>query len=135
MMNLALGLITVTSAYASEHAAIQCKTNNPQGTDLVFTVTDSTDATFGHSNSLFIGMGNGEVRVRPVRPLKIQYPTQFAVMSAFSKKAGLDIFPPYTEGKLIFSLRSANPNAEGDDFPATIQYGDVSYNSVCQRIQ
>lgn len=134
LAKLTLGLVAVTGAFSAENAAIQCRAHVPNGHDLIFNITDTGGATFGHNNSLFGGVGEGHVTVHPVLPAKMLYPLHFNVQSAGTKRYRMNVFPATIEGNLVFSVLADDPNSE-DYFKATIRYGNagLTFRGQCYR--
>lgn len=134
--SITLGLALTASALAtSAHAASAvCRAHVPNGTDLIFTIADGPQ-TGEEGQSLFNGGGgHGTVSVNPVAPLKIQYPTHFAVTSSWSKRWRMQIGAFRTIEGVHFLLQSEGNFDRLSRFAATISYGrpDLKFSARCR---
>jgi len=132
MLGLAL-TISQSGLAADAGAILNCRAHVPNGTGLLFEMTDANPDTHpGYNDSFFGGIGEGKVTVTPVHPLKIQYPTDFAATSAPTMRHNLNVSQA-NEGRFVFSATALFHGIE-DEFTATIRYGrrDLVYKATCQ---
>ncbi len=125
-------LLGVAQAAVAAPRTVDCLTDSRGGTALRFTVIETRPESEAGYDGLFEGSGEGRVVVEPVSPLKIQYPTQFDVVSQPSKRFSMNITQAALGQPFLFRLQALPQGAT--QFPAIIRYGRhaLAYEATCE---
>ena len=137
--NVTLGLVLTASAFATAAQANSavCRAYVPNGTNLIFHIEQGPQVEKALRDLFNGGGAHGTVRVEPAAPLKIQYPTHFAVSSSWSKRWRIQIGAARAIEGVHFLLQSEGNFDRLSRFAATISYGrpDLKFRAQCQLTQ